>query len=165
LLANRRLANLLGFTACVSMLGYALYAQYVLLLDPCPLCLFQRFAVMGLGVVFLLAALHSPKRGGAKVYASLLIFLALTGIAIAAWHLRIQNLPPGSVPSCGASLGYLFEIMSVFDLIKKVFSGSGECAKVDVMLGLSWPWWIVISMTVLGAWAWLINWKLAAKRR
>ena len=39
-------------------MGFALYSQHVLLLDPCPLCVLQRVAVIGLGVVFLIAALH-----------------------------------------------------------------------------------------------------------
>ena len=45
-LPNRRLLNLAGFLACAGMMGFALYAQYVLLLDPCPLCVFQRIATI-----------------------------------------------------------------------------------------------------------------------
>jgi disulfide bond formation protein DsbB len=157
-LPSGRIANLIGFVCCAGMIAYALFAQYVLLLDPCPLCLFQRFAVIGLGLVFLVATIHDPKSGGQRVYAVLLSIAALIGIGIAVQHLWIQAQPPGSVPSCGASLGYLFEIMSVVDVIKKVFSGSGECAKVDVMLGLSWPWWTIIAMTVLGTWGVVTNW-------
>ena len=52
--------NLAGFLACVGMMGYALYAEYQLLLEPCPLCVFQRMAVIALGIVFLVAALHNP---------------------------------------------------------------------------------------------------------
>jgi protein dithiol:quinone oxidoreductase len=158
---TRRIANFAGFLSCAALIGYALYAQYVLLLEPCSLCLFQRFAVLGLGVVFLLAALHNPKQFGAHVYASLLVLVALCGVFIAGWHIWIQAQPPGSVPSCGASLGYLFEIMSVVDVIKKVFSGSGECQHVDTLLGISWPWWTAVAMTGLGAWGALTNWRIA----
>ena len=157
---SRRSANLIGLAACASMIGYALYAQYYLYLDPCPLCLFQRFAVIGLGLIFLLAAIHNPKSAiWQKLYAILIGVAALIGVAIAAKHLWIQAQPAGSIPSCGANLDHLFKIMSVFDVIRKVFSGSGECAKVDDLLGLSWPWWIVISMTVLGAWGSIYNWR------
>ncbi len=157
---TRRIANGAGFAACCALIAYALYAQYVLLLDPCPLCTFQRFAIIGLGIVFLLAAAHNPQQIGARVYAVLVGVMALVGIAIAGKHLWIQSQPPGSIPSCGANLDYLLEIMSFVEVVKKVFSGSGECAKVDLLLGLSWPWWTVIAMVVLGAFGVLTNWKL-----
>ncbi|HTE41136.1 MAG TPA: disulfide bond formation protein B [Steroidobacteraceae bacterium] len=154
-----RIANAAGFLACCGLIGYALYAQYVLFLEPCPLCLFQRFAVMAMGVVFLLAALHNPQRGGAKVYAILAVVVALGGIAISARHIWIQSQPPGSVAACGASLGYLFDIMSFADVLQKVFTGSGECAKIDwQLLGLSMPWWTAFSMTGLGLWGFVTNW-------
>ena len=59
-LAQRRLANLAGFLACVAMMGYALYAERVLGFEPCPLCMFQRVGVVILGAVFLAAAVHAP---------------------------------------------------------------------------------------------------------
>jgi protein dithiol:quinone oxidoreductase len=158
---TRRLANLLGFLACSGLIGYAFFAQYVQLLEPCPLCWFQRIAFFALGIVFLLAALHNPKQRGARVYAVLLAIAALIGLAIAARHIWIQSLPPGSVPSCGASVGYLFEIMPAFDVIKKVFSGSGECQHIDSLFGVAWPWWTAIMMTALGGWGVVTNWRIA----
>jgi disulfide bond formation protein DsbB len=158
---TRRLANLTGFLACCALIAYALYLQYWQLLDPCPLCLFQRFAVIGMGLAFLLALLHNPKAAGARFYAGLIAVVAIGGIAIASRHIWIQMQPAGSVPSCGASLDYLFEIMSFFDVVKKVFSGSGECAKIDwQLLGLSMPWWTAFAMAALGAWGAITNWKL-----
>jgi len=156
---TRRLANLFGFLACSVLIGYAFFAQYVQLLEPCPLCWFQRIAFFVLGVVFLLAAIHDPKQWGSRVYSVLIVIASLVGIAIAARHIWIQSLPPGSVPSCGASVGYLFEIMPALDVIKKVFSGSGECQHIDALFGLSWPWWTVITMTLLGVWGAITNWK------
>ena len=155
---TRRFANFLGFFACSALIGYAFFAQYVQLLEPCPLCWFQRIAFFVLGVVFLLAALHNPKSTGARVYSVLLAIAALIGIAIAARHIWIQSLPPGSVPSCGASVGYLLDIMPALDVIKKVFSGSGECQHIDALLGVSWPWWTAITMTLLGVWGTAMNW-------
>src|SRR5262249_44318333 len=69
---NRRLINFAGFAACAGLLAYALYSQFQLGLDPCPLCIFQRVGVAALGVVFLIAALHHPKGWGAPVYAGLI---------------------------------------------------------------------------------------------
>jgi disulfide bond formation protein DsbB len=155
---SRRTANLIGFLACASMIAYALYAQYVLLLDPCPLCLFQRFEIIALGAVFLLAVVIDPKGVIGRVVALLIVIAAATALFTAGWHLWIQSRPPGSVPACGAGLSYLMDIMPLFDVIKKVFSGSGECQHVDTMLGLSWPWWTAISATALAIWGVATNW-------
>jgi len=57
-LMTRRYANLAGLLACAAMMGFALYAEHVLMLEPCPLCVFQRVATIGLGAVFLLACLQ-----------------------------------------------------------------------------------------------------------
>ena len=89
-----RRGNLLGFLACVSLLAYAYYAQSVMHLEPCPLCIFQRVGVFALGVMFLIAALHDPRRFGRRVYALLLALAALATIGVAARHLYIQSLPP-----------------------------------------------------------------------
>ena len=159
-LKTRRIANLGGFLAACALIGYALYAQYVLYLEPCPLCLFQRFAVMAVGVLFLLAALHKPQARGAKAYGLVIVVAAIGGILISARHIWIQSQPPGSVPACGASLGYLFDIMSFTEVLAKVFTGSGECAKIDWrFLGLSMPAWTAISLAALGTWSAVVNWR------
>src|SRR3954470_5583232 len=96
MLKNRRLINFAGFLACVALLGYAVYSQFELGLDPCPLCIFQRVGVAALGVVFLIAALHNPRRWGTRVYAVLLALAALATIGVAARHVYVQHMPPGS---------------------------------------------------------------------
>jgi protein dithiol:quinone oxidoreductase len=156
----RRPGNALGFLACVTLMGYALYAQHVLGLEPCPLCIFQRVAVIAVGVVFLLAALHNPGPRGARVYGVLLGLTALAGMLVSARHIWIQAQPPGTVAACGADLNYLLEIMPVTDVITKVLTGSGECGKVDwTLLGLSMPWWVLFSLIGLGAWGLFVNFR------
>jgi protein dithiol:quinone oxidoreductase len=155
---NRRTGNLLGFIVCALLMGYALYAQHALGLEPCPLCIFQRVAVISVGVLFLIAALHNPGRAGARVYAVLLVVAVLAGALISSRHIWIQAQPPGTVAACGASLDYLMEIMPVTDVITKVLTGSGECGRVDwTLLGLSMPYWVLFSLIALGAWALLTN--------
>lgn len=150
---TRRQGNLLGFLFCAGLMGYALYAQHVLGLEPCPLCIFQRIAVIAVGVIFLLAALHNPGPRGSRGYLTLLWVAVLLGALIAMRHIWIQAQPAGSVAACGASLDYLFEIMPVTDVITKVLTGSGECGKVDwTFLGLTMPWWVLIALVGLGAW-------------
>lgn len=160
---SKRVANAIGFIACSGLLAYAFYAQYFQGLDPCPLCTFQRFVVIALGVVFLLAALHNPRTIGSLVYAALIALIASIGIGIAIRHLWIQAQPPESVAACGASLSYLVDIMPIFDVIKKVLGGSGECQHVDTLLGLSWPWWTLMAMAGLGTWGVAFNWKRGSR--
>jgi protein dithiol:quinone oxidoreductase len=153
-----RRGNLLGFLACACLLAYAYYAQYVMHLEPCPLCIFQRIGIFGLGVLFLIAALHEPAAFGRRVYAALLSLAALATIGVAARHLYIQSLPPDAVPACGASLDFMLRVFSLSEVLVKVLTGSGECAKVTwEFLGLAMPAWVLISAVALGAWALWVN--------
>jgi disulfide bond formation protein DsbB len=153
-----RFGNLLGFLACAGLLAYAYYAQYVMHLEPCPLCMFQRIGIIVLAVVFLIAALHDPGVTGRRVYAVLLGLAALATIGIALRHLYIQHLPPGSVPACGASLDFMLKVFSLSEVLVKVLTGSGECAKITwEFLGLAMPAWVLISVLVLGVYALWVN--------
>lgn len=153
LLPPRRLGYLLGALVCAGLIGYALYAQYVLGLEPCPLCVFQRIAVIGCGIVFAVAAAQGPGRKGAMAYAVVMLFVASTGAAVAMRHLWIQALPAGEVPACGAGLDYMLETLPFADVLAKVFLGSGECAAVDWrFLGLALPGWtLVFFLTMIAA--------------
>ena len=153
-----RRGNLLGFAACSGLLAYAYYAQFALHLEPCPLCIFQRIGVFALGVVFLIAALHDPAPLGRRVYAALLSLAALATIGIALRHLYIQSLPPDAVPACGASLDFMLKVFSLSEVLVKVLTGSGECAKVTwQFLGLAMPAWVLISAVVLGGFGLWVN--------
>ena len=143
--------NFFGFACCAGMMGFALYAQYVLLLDPCPLCVFQRIATILLGGVFLLAALHDPGKFGAGVYAILVFLAAGAGVGVASWHVYLQNLPADKVPGCGPGFEYIMDNFALFDALGLIFKGSGECADVVWrMLGLSMPTWVIIGLGGLG---------------
>jgi disulfide bond formation protein DsbB len=144
-LPRRRLGFALGAVLCAALMAYALYAQYELGLEPCPLCIFQRIAVIGCGVVFAVAAIHNPGRAGAIVYALLGFFVAAAGAAVAMRHVWLQSLPPSEVPACGPGLNYMMETLPFSEVISKVFLGSGECAAADwSVLGLSMPAWTLV---------------------
>lgn len=51
----------LGALACVAGLGFALYLEHFQGLEPCPMCIFQRVAMLAAGLMFLLATLHGPR--------------------------------------------------------------------------------------------------------
>jgi disulfide bond formation protein DsbB len=146
-----RLANLLGFCACLGLLGFAYFSQYVLHLEPCPLCILQRIGIFLIGIVFMCAAIQGPRRGGRRVYAAAIALAVLGTAGVAARQLYIQSLPPGSVPACGASLEIMLKLLPLQEVLTKVFTGSGECAKVDWrFLGLAMPAWVLIAAGALG---------------
>jgi disulfide bond formation protein DsbB len=148
----RRRPNIIGFLVCAALLGYALYSQFRLGLEPCPLCIFQRIGIALTGVMFLLAALQHPRGGGRTVYAVLIALAALATAAVAARHVYVQSLPPGTLPSCGAPLATLLKFTPLFELIKKVLTGSGECGEVNWrFLGLAMPAWVLFWALALAA--------------
>jgi disulfide bond formation protein DsbB len=146
-----RQLNFAGFLACVGMMAYALYTEKFLLLMPCPLCVLQRMAVISLGVVFLVAALHNPGQLGRRVYSVLVLLAGGAGIGVAGRHVWLQNLPADEVPSCGgAGYDYLMDTLPFAEAMSVIFTGSGECAVIDwQFLGLSMPAWVVISLVVI----------------
>jgi disulfide bond formation protein DsbB len=159
---GRRL-NLAGFLVCAALIAYALYSQFQLGLDPCPLCIFQRVGIALTGLMFLIAALHHPRGAGRAVYAALIALAALATAAVAARHVYVQHLPPGSLPSCGAPLGMLIKFTPILQLIKKVLTGSGECGEVNWrFLGLAMPAWVLLWSLGLAALALRANLRRAA---
>lgn len=144
---------LAGFLICAALLGFALYAQYGLGMFPCPLCVFQRIGFIVMGLFFLVGAIHGPRGGGRWVYTGGVLLGAVFGAVVAGRHLWIQSLPPDQVPSCGPGLGYLIGTFPFSQMLKMVFTGSGECAKVEPILGLPMPAWTLLWFIVLAAWA------------
>jgi len=150
-LPSRRVVNFAGFAVCCGLMGFALFAQHVLLLDPCPLCVFQRVAVISIGIIFLVAALHNPHGAGRFVYGVLLALAAGGGAAVAGRHAWLQQLPPDQVPSCGPGLDYMLDTLPFTEVLSNVFRGSGECAEIVwQFLGLSMPGWVLVWMIALG---------------
>lgn len=156
---SRRVLNAAGFIVCAALLGYAFFAQFQLTLEPCPLCIFQRIAMVALGLVFLVAALHNPAATGARIYGVLILVAAGIGSAVAGRHVWLQHLPPDKVPECGPGLEYMLEAFPIGEALKLAFTGSGECADVDwTFLGLSMPTWVLACFVGLGVAGLVRNW-------
>ena len=164
LFAHRRAVSLAAGLFCFALFGYALYAQYHLGHEPCPLCIFERVAIVALGVVLLLAAIPAERQLVLRRIAALAVLVVgASGVGIATRHVYIQSLPPDKVPVCGATLDYMFDVFPVLDVLRKVLTGSGECAKIDwTFLGLAMPAWVLIwalLLTLLGV---AIHWRRGA---
>jgi disulfide bond formation protein DsbB len=146
-----RYLNVLGFLLCAAMMGFALFAEHVLNLMPCPLCILQRIAVISLGIVFLVSAIHDPEGYGRKIYAALLTVAATAGAMVAGRHFWLQVMPEDQVPACGPGYDYIIESFPFSEALSMIFAGSGECADVAwSFLGLSMPAWVLISLVTIG---------------
>jgi disulfide bond formation protein DsbB len=162
--AQRRGFNAAGAGAVVGLMSYALYAQHIVGLEACPLCILQRMAMIALGIVFAAAAVHAPSGAGARVYAGLGGLAALTGMGISGWHVRLQNLPAAEVPACGPGFDYIMDAFGWLGGLSMIFTGSGECAEVNwSFLGLSMPAWVFIWFVALGALIVRANWPRLAR--
>ncbi len=151
---NYRLLSLGGFLACAAGLGFALFSQYVLGYEPCPMCIFQRIAMAGAGLFFLLGALHGPVAIGRWIYSLLALASCAAGAAVAGRHVWLQGLPPDQVPACGPTLDYLLNMLPVMEVVQMVLRGDGNCAKIDAAwLGISLPGWTLIAFIGLGLYA------------
>ena len=136
-----RIISLTGLLLAIASMAFAIgYLQLVEYLEPCPLCILDRTVVIGLGVTFLLALLQNPARTGSRVYGVIAALLSITGIAICARHIWLQNLPPDQVPECGAGFWYMLDSMPFTRFLDTILNGSGECADIKWQLfGLSIP--------------------------
>jgi disulfide bond formation protein DsbB len=157
---GRRWLNAAGVGIVVALMGYALYAEHIQGLEACPLCILQRMAMIVLGLVFTVAALHAPRGLGARAYAVLGVLVALVGMGISGWHVRLQNLPPAEVPACGPGYDYIMSTFGWLEGLSMIFTASGECAEVNwAFLGLSMPAWVFLWFIALGALAVVANWS------
>lgn len=145
-----------GFAACALLIAAALYLQYSVGLEPCPLCILQRVAIIALGIVFVVAAVHNPGLAGRRAYAALLFVIAAAGAAIAGRHVWLEYLPEDQVPACGPGLNYILENFPFTRALNIILRGSGECAEVTWrLLGLSIPTWTLgafIAFMLLSLW-------------
>lgn len=136
-----RIINLVVVLIVIASLAFAIYyLEGVLFLEPCPLCMVDRGILVMIAAVCLLALVHNPQGVMLWIYTCLASLLSILGIGVAARHIWLQGLPPDQVPECGPDLNYMLDVFPLGDVIKKIFTGSGQCAEVSwTFMGLSIP--------------------------
>src|SRR5258708_12853166 len=118
------------FIACGLLIGYALFLQEREALEPCPMCILQRYAVIAIGLVALAGAIHGPQRGAAlKVYGVLVVLLAVAGGGVSIRHSYLQHFPP-QMESCGTDLEFLLATFPLAQALPKIFAGTGTSSTV-----------------------------------
>ena len=134
-------------------LGIAWCLQLFAGLEPCSLCLLQRFELYISSSIIILCLIINTFRYS-KIVNIIMNIISSAGIIFSlSAGLRqtyIQLLPADKIPSCGADLNTLLQVVPVLEAVKKVFQGSGECAeKAIVFLNLSLANWATILFIVL----------------
>ena len=147
----RRLLALTA-AACVALLAFGLYLQHVVGLEPCPMCIVQRYALMLVTLVAGVSAL-SDRRNVLITGASVLVLLSGFGAFVAARQSFLQWYPP-EISSCGRDFYGMIETFPLKRAIPMIFKGSGDCTAVDwTFLGGSIANWSFVCFVLIAVMA------------
>lgn len=119
----------LVFAACAGMLAFALYLQHVVGLEPCPMCIVQRYALIGVAVFAGIGA-ALPRRAGWTIASVLGLASAGFGAFVAARQSWLQWYPP-EIVSCGRDFYGMIETFPLKRAVPMIFRGSGDCTRID----------------------------------
>ncbi len=147
----------------VALLAFGLYLQHVVGLEPCPMCIVQRYAFVGVGALALVGLLV-PRLGVQRVVAGLVLLQAGFGAFTAARQSWLQWFPP-EVYSCGRDFYGMIENFPLKRAIPMIFRGSGDCTAIDwTFLGLSIANWSFLCFGAVMAVAAGVLWAGRARR-
>ena len=142
--------RLLAFIAlaCIALLAFGLYLQHAVGLEPCPMCIVQRYlfilVALAAGIGAALPAAATRWVGG------LMALLSFAGAGVAARQSWLQWFPP-EIATCGRDLFGMIESFPLKRVIPMVFRGSGDCSAVDwTFLGLSIANWSFLNFVLVG---------------
>jgi protein dithiol:quinone oxidoreductase len=146
--APRRMWAGMG-AVCIALLLFGLYLQHVGGLEPCPMCIVQRYALVLVAVCALLTGAFTGKVKQ-LVGGSLTVLFAGFGAFVAARQSWLQWYPP-EVQSCGRDLFGMIETFPLQRLVPMIFRGSGDCSKIDwTFLGGSIANWSFLCFVAIG---------------
>ncbi len=119
-----------SFISIACLLGYGYYLQYVEYLDPCPLCMTQRFFYYLFAAAAIVGFFTVSKMGLQRFLGAFATLAAIGGVVTAGRQVWLQHLPPDQVPACGPGLEYWLETMPFTQTLQLLFMGDGNCAEV-----------------------------------
>ncbi|MFT5593853.1 MAG: disulfide bond formation protein DsbB [Oceanicoccus sp.] len=142
---SNRMISFGVFIACVALLASAYVFEYMFYMDPCPLCIMQRIAVLLVGITGLLGFLLAHNQVARMASSVFMVIAALFGMGVAGRHVWIQSLPADQVPTCGPSLEYMVDTLPWAEVLAVMLRGNGNCADSHwAFLGLSMPQWVLV---------------------
>ncbi len=141
--APRRVLALVS-VACLGLLAFGLYLQHSVGLEPCPMCIVQRYALILVAVFAALASARGQK-GWITGWTVLALLASAFGAFTAARQSWLQWYPP-EFAMCGRDFYGMVESYPLRRAIPMIFKGSGDCAAVDwTFLGGSIANWSFVS--------------------
>jgi disulfide bond formation protein DsbB len=154
---SSRTLLLLIAAACFGSIGAAVYLQFALEMQPCPLCIIQRYMFIAIGICSLVGAFA----GKIKAAASLGLLGALAGLATAGKHMYVLAHPGFS---CGIDpMQTSLNKIPTATMMPWLFRAEGLCeSTTDTLFGLSIPMWAAIWFTIL---ALSLVWVLARRAK
>lgn len=145
--APRRVLALVA-AACVAMLAFGMYLQHVVGLEPCPMCIVQRYALILVAVCTGVASARGQK-GWQIGWGVLALLSAGFGAFVAARQSWLQWYPP-EIATCGRDFYGMIEHFPIGRAIPMIFRGSGDCTVVDwTFLGGSIANWSFICFVAM----------------
>ena len=143
----RAVLGLIALVA-VGLLAYGLYLQHGQGLEPCPMCIVQRYALVLVALLAGLAALV-PSRGMALGASGLVVLVAGFGAFVAARQSFLQWYPP-EVVSCGRDFYGMIETFPLKRAVPMIFKGGGDCSAIDwTFLGLTIANWSFLNFCLI----------------
>jgi len=143
---------------CFVMLAFGLYLQHVVGLNPCPMCIVQRYALLIVAILAGLTAL-SGRRPAHLGGAGLLIVVAGFGAFTAARQSWLQWNPP-EVVNCGRDFYGMIETFPLQRVLPMIFKGSGDCSKIDwTFLGGTLANWSFVVFSSILALSLVMIWR------
>lgn len=154
----------LGLVAAfaVAAMAVALYLQYVVGLEPCPLCVMQRLALILAGLIALAGALLARGRGLQRGFLAATALVTLGGAGVAGWHVWILANPPESM-SCGRPFQWFHDEFPLSTWLPRLFRGDGDClSEAWSLLGLGIPHWSLVGFALVLALV-VLGWRASAR--
>ena len=149
---------------CMALLGFGVYLQQAVGLEPCPMCIVQRYALVLTALVAGLSAV-SNRKGFQISGTGLLVLISGFGAFVAARQSWLQWYPP-EVASCGRDFYGMIETFPLKRALPMIFKGSGDCSKVDwTFLGGSIANWSFLYFVGVATVALLLCWRFVRSSR
>lgn len=123
---------------CLAMLAFGLYLQHGVGLEPCPMCVVQRYALVLLIPLAALVWLCGRPNVLGRLLAALALLVAGFGAFVAARQSWLQWYPPEQL-SCGRDFYGMIEAFPLKRALPMIFRGSGDCSKID---------WTFLNLTI-----------------
>ena len=167
-LACSRSLFFMVFIAGSFALGASYYLEFAVGLEPCGLCLLQRFFLVLLTAVCLMASVQGPGRLGCFLYWLLGLLCSLAGTLTAWRQVVLQSDPVQPLSACSPHLADVLAGIPWTCAVQRMFEGTADCAQISwTLFDLSVPEWSLlffVAIVILGVYQLLRQVWIACQR-